>query len=504
MRLIHYCFVVLLLGFLFSCAQDFWADIPCAIQTDCPKNYKCQEKVCVACNAQECPNGFYMQPGYQILASSLDFGPVQVGITKTATVDIKYVAISGAPISVKGEILLDNKDKNGKDVFRVINESWQELKKEDGTLSFQVSYTPKAITTNSAILQISSNEPGNFTSKIKLTGNGVDPNIEVEPGQIDFGSAFKGGPEQIKVVTVRNTGNGALEIQSIALTDGSPVDFSLRDLPTPGAKIQPNSNITFKVAFNPKTPGTLTSTVVIKSADKDRPVVNLSVRANVSEECEPGSYDMNKDPADGCECLADKRGGSSCDKDLVKPIIQGDNLPDTGGCVTVTGNLVPEDAEDWWTFIGVDTPDVQGSASVGGDKYRISVNFLTNPDKLIFDMYRGCLDTNNKYTEYCSGADCIPKKEDKKRNLEDGYNQKCDSLEFSMAKNTKIQGDVYTRGEEICQLPVNNPQLENTNHCIDDTARYYIRVYRNKDSSGGIPLSTSSCEKYVLQICNGK
>ncbi|MGB9599621.1 MAG: choice-of-anchor D domain-containing protein [Myxococcota bacterium] len=497
-----YLFIVLELLLFMSCAQDFWSDIPCAFQTDCPKNYKCQNKSCVPCNAQECTNGYYMQPGFQIQATSLDFGPVQIDTTKISTVDIKYVAISGAPISIKGEILLDNKDKNGRDVFKAVNETPQELKPGE-TLSFKVSYSPKVVTSNSAILQISSNEPGSFTSKVKLTGNGVDPNIEVEPGSIDFGSAFKGGPEQIKVVTIRNTGNGALELQEISLTEGSPVDFSLRDLPMQGAKVQPNSSVNFKVVFTPKTPGSLSSTIVIKNADKDRPAVNVSVKANVSEECEPGYYDMNKDPADGCECLADKRGGSSCDKGLVKPIIQGENLPDTGGCVTVTGNLVPEDAEDWWTFIGVDTPDVQGNATVGGDKYKISVNFLSNPDQLIFDMYKGCLDINNKYTEYCSGADCIPKKEDRKRNLEDGYNQKCDKLEFGMSKNTKIQGDIYTRGEEVCQLPINNPQRENINHCIDDTARYYIRVYRNKDNSSGIPLSTSSCEKYVLQICNG-
>gem|GEM_PF-1934615 len=498
-------FLTILSGaiFIFSCAQDFMTDIPCNLQTECPKNYKCEKQKCVPCNAQECQGGYYMQPGFQVQASSLDFGDVQVGTQKISSVDIKYVAISGSSINIKGTIELDNKDKNGRDVFKVLNESFQELK-PNSTLAFQVSYLPKGITSNSAILVITSNEPGGFTSKVRLSGKGVDPNIEVTPSSIDFGENFKNGPEKTEDVTIQNTGNGALEIESIALSEGSPVDFSLKNVPVGGSKIQPNAKVTFKVVFTPKTPGTLTSTVEIKSADKERPAINISLRAYVSDECETGYYDMNKDPADGCECLGDKRGGSSCDKDLVKSVIQGDNLPDTGGCVTVTGNLVPEDAEDWWTFIGVDNADVQGAATVGGDKYRISINFLSNPDILIFDVYKGCLGTNNLYTEYCSGNDCIPKKEDKKRNLEDGYNQKCDSLEFDMSKNTKLSQDIYTRGEEVCQLPVNNPQMENVNHCIDDTARYYIRVYRNRDSTNGLPLSKSSCEKYVLQICNGK
>ncbi len=491
------------LFFTVSCAQDFMSDIPCNIQTECPKNYKCEKQKCVPCNAQECQNGYYIQPGFQVPASSLDFGNVQVGTQKISTVDVKYVAISGAPINIKGTIETDNKDKNGKDVFKAVNESFQELK-PDSTLAFQVSYSPKMLKENSAYLVISSNEPGNFTAKVKLSGRGVDPNIEVTPSSIDFGNHFKNGPEKTEEIKISNTGDGPLQIDSISLSEGTPPDFVLKNTPAGGASVSPNGSISFKISFTPKTPGTLTTTVVIKSADKDKPVINISVRAYVSEECEPGYYDMNRDPADGCECLGDKRGGTSCDKDLVKSIIAGDNLPDTGGCVTVTGNLVPDDAEDWWTFIGVDTADVQGGATTGGDKYRISVNFLSNPDKLIFDMYKGCTDSKGGNTEYCSGADCIPKKEDKKRNLEDGYNQKCDSLEFSMSKNTKLQGDIYMRGEEVCQLPVNNPQLQDVNHCIDDTARYYIRVYRNKDSSGGIPLSSASCEKYVLQICNGK
>ncbi|MCX7945035.1 MAG: choice-of-anchor D domain-containing protein [Deltaproteobacteria bacterium] len=502
-RLLIISIVTILVILLMTCAQDFMSDIPCNIQTECPKNYKCEQKRCVPCNPQECQGGYYMQPGFQVLASSLDFGDVQVGTQKISTVDIKYVAISGASILIKGSVETDGKDKNGKDVFRAINESHQELK-PGTTLAFQVSYHPKAITTNSAYLVISSAEPGNPTTKVRLTGRGVDPEIVVSPSSIEFDNSFKNGPEQTREIKISNTGSGALEIESVSLATGSPPDFSLRNTPVGGSKIQPNASITFKVAFKPTTPGTLTTTVIIKSADKEKPIINISVRAYVSDECEPGYYDMNKDASDGCECFGDKRGGNSCESSSVKSIIQGDNLPDTGGCVTVTGNLVPEDAEDWWTFIGVDTADVQGSSTVGGDRYKISINFLSNPDQLIFDVYKGCLDKNGYYKEYCSGAECIPKKEDRKRNLEDGYNQKCSKLEFDMSKNTKLAGDIYTRGQEVCQLPVHKPQMENVNYCIDDTARYYIRVYRNKDSSSGIPLSKASCEKYVLQVCNGK
>lgn len=487
---------------LMTCSQDFLSNLPCTNQLECPKNYKCENGKCVPCNPQECPNGYFIQPGFQVLASSLDFEDVQVKTTKVKSVDIKYTAISGASINIKGVIELDNKDKNGTDVFRVVNDKYQELK-PNSILPFQVTYSPKNITTNSAYLVISSNEPGNPYTKVKLTGRGVDPNIEVSPSSIDFGSNFKDGPEKVEEVKISNTGSGPLEIISISLSEGSPKDFSLKNTPTPGAKIQPSGSLTFKVVFTPKTPGTLTSTVIIKNADIEKEEIHITVRAYVSDQCEPGYFDMNKDPADGCECLQDKRGGNSCDQGEAKPVIDGENLPDTGGCVTVTGNLVPEDAEDWWTFVGVDTPDVQGNATEGGDKYKISIKFLSNPDQLVFDVYKGCLSKDGRYLDYCSGSECIPKKEDRKRNLEDGYNQKCNQLTFDMSKNTTIDGEKFPRGQEVCQLPQNTPQKINMNYCEDDTARYYIRVYRNKDSSGGIPVSKASCEKYVLQICNG-
>ncbi len=483
--------------FIWRCSQDFMADIPCNFQTECPKDYKCRDQKCVPCSAGECPGGSYIQPGFQVESSSFSFGDVQVGTTKVDSINIKYVAISGAPINIKGSI------ESGKDVFKVVNESYQELKKGN-TLAFQISYSPKAIKDDSGVLAITSNEPGQFTTKVKLSGKGVDPDIVVTPSSINFVDSFKNGSVQKQDVKIENKGSGPLEIKEIALNEGAPVDFTLENVPTGGSKIQPNGNVTFKVVFTPKTPGTLTATLTIENGDKDKPKIDISIRAFVSDQCEEGYYDMNKDPTDGCECLGDKRGGSSCDKDFVKLVIQGENLPDTGGCVTVTGNLVPEDAVDWWTFIGVDTPDVQGSATVGGDKYRISINFLSNPDKLVFDVFKGCQDKNGGYTEYCAGADCLPKKEDKVRNLEDGYNQKCDQLDFDMSKTYNPGPPEHVRGEEICHLPTHTQKDANVNHCVDDTARYYIRVYRNKDSSGGVPLSLSSCEKYILQICNGK
>lgn len=482
---------------VWQCSQDFMADIPCSFQTECPKDYKCKDQRCVPCAAGECTNGSYIQQGFEVATNNFDFGYVQVGTTKIDTINIKYVAISGAPINIKGSI------ESGKEVFKVINESFQELKK-GGSLEFQVSYSPKAIRSDSGTLVITSNEPGEFTTKIKLSGRGVDPDILVTPSSINFLDSFKNGGIQKQDVKIENRGSGPLEIKKVALNEGAPVDFTLELVPSGGAVLQPNANLTFKVVFTPKTPGTLTATVSIENSDKDKPRIDISVRAFVSDQCEEGYYDMNKEPSDGCECLGDKRGGSSCDKNLVKPVIQGENLPDTGGCVTVGGNLVPEDAVDWWTFIGVDTPDVQGNSTAGGDKYRIAISFLSNPDKLVFDVYKGCKDNNGRYTEFCAGDECIPKKEDKVRNLEEGFNQKCASLEFDMSKTYSPGGTEHVRGEEICHLPTHTSKDANINHCVDDTARYYIRVYRNKDPTGGIPVSLSSCEKYVLQVCNGK
>lgn len=175
--------------------------------------------------------------------------------------------------------------------------------------------------------------------------------------------------------------------------------------------------------------------------------------------CPVGMLDIDGIPDTGCECaITPDEGpvGGAC----AMPFGLG-SLADSGQMMTVSGNALPVGREIWYSVIGSD------SADTACDTYNFRARFADNPgDAFRLDVRRGACGATT-----CDMADA-------------GF------TEYSFATNFR---DGAGLGECPCSVA---PGAPGRNICSNNTATYYIRVFRRD----GAPVT---CAPYTLQLSNG-
>ena len=179
--------------------------------------------------------------------------------------------------------------------------------------------------------------------------------------------------------------------------------------------------------------------------------------------CDGTWYNINEVTQDGCECQEDNHEGSG---DSCGDAHDLGSLNDDGDVVTWSGNIVPDGDEDWLTFQGVDSLDD------ACDHLHVSATLTANPDgQFVFDVYRGSCNPSSAicnasqdfdwYTDYLDGTGECP----------------CHPLPTP-------------NSDDIVPTPAGNV-------CVDQTAQYYIRIYR-------APGKLVSCGGYTIEISNAQ
>ena len=153
------------------------------------------------------------------------------------------------------------------------------------------------------------------------------------------------------------------------------------------------------------------------------------------------------------------------------PIDEWGSLPDDGvTTINITGNVLEDDDDDWYVITASD--DLAEDILSGRDDYRFASSFAEGEDKYSFVIYRddplgldadSCMPDADGYTEY------------------DWYNE-----DVGDAPDHAIPGDLQACGVSSISL----------NDCADDTADFYIQVFRNTS----VP---ASCDNYRIQVTNG-
>jgi hypothetical protein len=210
----------------------------------------------------------------------------------------------------------------------------------------------------------------------------------------------------------------------------------------------------------------------------------------VVQGCHEGFYDFNGNPADGCECGEDLQEvtGDTC----------GDawdmgTVLDTGEVRLVQGNLIPTGDVDWYRFKGKE------ANPTAGDNLSVRVSFSVNPNSQFqFEVYRGgCGHSNNN----CTASGPLDMY-DWSTNFYVNRDPYCvvalDGCTYGIVGcpyDAKVGG-----GERGCSTNTNaNPwgrAAANANFCSDQTADYYVRVFRK----AGMPIT---CDSYTLRVSNG-
>ena len=196
--------------------------------------------------------------------------------------------------------------------------------------------------------------------------------------------------------------------------------------------------------------------------------------------CAPKWFDVDGQFNNGCECAADAKYGSANACTVAENL---GALPDSGAAASRSGNIMPGEDGDWYTFYAQDIADSGG----GCDQFNVKVQFTSNPDgKFVFDVFRGGCnageqlcggETNHSWGTNFYGA--LPSGPGHLTGTPGGTVVKSPSPEMG--------------GECKC---TSTPGATGMNICKDNSANFFVRVYR----AGGAP---AYCGGYAIKFSNG-
>ncbi len=122
-----------------------------------------------------------------------------------------------------------------------------------GTCTISVTFTPSASGTRTATLNVNDDGPSS-PQTASLTGTGASgAALTITPGSINFGNQVTGTTSLISPVQVTNTGGGAANFTSIAVTGTNSTDFAQSNNCQPSLPAQ--QSCTVNVTFTPTTTG---------------------------------------------------------------------------------------------------------------------------------------------------------------------------------------------------------------------------------------------------------
>jgi len=152
--------------------------------------------------------------------------------------------------------------------------------------SVLLDFTPSAAGSRSAALTITDNaSPPTESAQLNGTGLAPAPAVTLIPGSLDFGTVTQGISTPLNI-SVKNSGNAALHISSVAIAGADANDFSSSS-PTCNAAISINSSCTISVTFTPLAPGVRTTTITITDDAPDSPQT-VQVKGNANPAFTPG------------------------------------------------------------------------------------------------------------------------------------------------------------------------------------------------------------------------
>jgi hypothetical protein len=130
--------------------------------------------------------------------------------------------------------------------------------------TISVRFKPVAAGALTASLTVADNAAGSPQSvSLSGTATAVAPVVALTPKTLTFLSTTVGSASAVKVVTLKNTGNGVLDIKSggIKITGAQATSFT--KITTCGTTVAPAASCTISVTFKPKAVGAATASLTV-------------------------------------------------------------------------------------------------------------------------------------------------------------------------------------------------------------------------------------------------
>lgn len=214
-------------------------------------------------------------PRISVNREEVAFGNVQAGLSAQETVSVINTGSAALGIS---NVFVSGTDA---DTFLPDNQCGTLAPSESCDVT--VTFAPSTDGTRSAILTIESTDADNPAVDVALTGRGVlapTPEIGVNPESVDLGRIQLGQSASAEV-TINNTGNETLLIDSIALEGAGAANFVQTNNCT---TVAANASCAVQLSYSANAVGVSNANLVIRSSDPENPELSVPVSAEAFEE----------------------------------------------------------------------------------------------------------------------------------------------------------------------------------------------------------------------------
>jgi hypothetical protein len=185
----------------------------------------------------------------QLSASSLTFGPQQVGTTSSSQ---NVTVTNNGAAGVTFTSIVANGD------FIQTNNCPQTLAANGGSCTLTISFKPTqgGTRTGSVVLTDTAG-----TQTVALSGTGTAPAVTLNPTSLTFAPQLIKKPSPAQIVTLTNSGTAALTISSIAINGANAADYS--ETNNCGTSLAVNAACSINVVFKPSGINTRTASLTI-------------------------------------------------------------------------------------------------------------------------------------------------------------------------------------------------------------------------------------------------
>ena len=207
-------------------------------------------------------------PNISVAPQSLDFGTVASGQTK----DLKFTVSNSGP----GALTVNSASSNNPR-FSTAAVTFPVTIAPGAQQDITLRFAPTAAGALSATLTVASDDPTHVTVTVALTGTGAGgpaqaPSIDISPATLDFGSVAVNQTKDLSV-TVRNSGNAALSVTSIAFDNAAYTLVS----PSGSFQVAAGASQVLTVRFAPKSAATVSAKMSLTSNDPTKATSTVSL-----------------------------------------------------------------------------------------------------------------------------------------------------------------------------------------------------------------------------------
>ncbi|MBN1475766.1 choice-of-anchor D domain-containing protein, partial [Candidatus Sumerlaeota bacterium] len=218
-------------------------------------------------------SGTGIDPEIDVTGGPLAFGSVDVDAGATASQTITITNTGTATLGLSG-VALAGTDPGE---FAITADSGETSLAPLASRTVDVAFDPTSAGTKSALLRITSDDTDEPTVDVALGGTGIDPEIDVTGGPLNFGSwDVDAGATASQTVTITNIGTATLSITSVTRVGTQPGAF-LITADSGETTLAPTQSRTVDVAFDPGTPEPKSAILRIASDDTDEPTVDVAL-----------------------------------------------------------------------------------------------------------------------------------------------------------------------------------------------------------------------------------